>query len=179
MEQLKQLEQNLIDAARKKQEAIDAAIKSGEVYDEQWEKIVATNPKFKQSWHENNIAQEAASVTKSDYSEIKAHSVKSLLEVTNPDDFTDIDAFGYRRSIEPLYEDDYEFIKAAVESGFLFLLKPDEAAIKTFVSGMAYEHKNLKTYFMPEKIFGCFPALGVKVVIKPTISDLKIAKLAK
>jgi len=178
MKQLKQFEQQLIDKAQLQRIANDVAKAANIKYEAAIEKAMKADPELRALQTSNLDAQEAYKTARSDYAATKANTIDALLAFTDPEDIKDIDAFSYRRSVEPAYEDEYEFVKAVAESGFLFLLKPDESAIKAFVSGMAYEHKELKTYFMPDKIFGCLPALGVKVVINPTISDPKISKLA-
>ena len=182
MEQLKQLERNLIDAAKKNQEAIGAAMKAEKSYDEQWEKVSLSNPEFKKTWEDNNAAQKAVSVAKSDYSDVKAATVKSLLELTNPDEMKEVDAFGYRRSVKASYANEGAFIRQIIESGMLFLLKPDDAAITTFTKAMAVDFKDdsgaVIGHCLPDNVFSVLP-LNVETVIKPTISDPKIAKLAK
>lgn len=178
MKQLEQLEQGLIDKAQIQRIADDLS-KAAEIkYDMAIENAMKADPELRELWDKRQEAHTAAKTAKVAYTEAKANAVKELGEVSDPDDYKAFDAFSYRQYVEPVYEDEYEFIKAVADSGMLFLLKPDEAAIKSFVLGMAYEHKELKTYFMPGKIFGILPELGVQVVIKPTISDAKIAKSA-
>ncbi|KKL18380.1 hypothetical protein LCGC14_2476100 [marine sediment metagenome] len=84
-------------------------------------------------------------------------------------------AFGMRRSIEAVYEDEIEFIKAVIESGMLFLLKPDDAAITAFVKGMAIEVDDpVMPHLLPEKVMNNLPVLGIQTVFKATISDKKL-----
>ena len=84
-------------------------------------------------------------------------------------------AFGVRRSVEAVYEDEIEFIKAVIKSGMLFLLKPDDAAITTFVKGMAFEVDDpVMPHLLPEKVLNNLPVLGVQTIFKATISDKKL-----
>jgi hypothetical protein len=177
-EDLKQIEQQLIEAAAAKIAAVDAAMEAEKKYDGLWDKLIAENAEFQEAWNNNGIKQLIAKQAKADYAEAKKEAKDKLSAMDNPDVIKAIDAFSYTRHIEPDYKDDYATIQMIVDSGMLFLLKPDAEAIKAFVKGMAIEDKETGIYRMPDKVFDMLE-IEINTVIKPTISDAKITKLAK
>lgn len=176
MADLQALKKELAARLQAKDEAIQTAIKAEELY------MIAFN-----KWQTENAEVVSASNI-ADGLEVKA--VKEFKEIRkrigdelsayfteHPEAAKIEPAFGVRRSVKALYEDDIDFIKAVIESGMLFLLKPDDAAITTFVKGMVIEGENplLQPYnVIPPKVFDSLPALGVQTVFKATISDKKL-----
>ena len=85
---------------------------------------------------------------------------------------------------EPVYKDDIEFVRAVVESGMMFMLKPDEGAIAAYIEGMAVvetktlivggQEEEITLYVLPQRVYDCLPALGITTVTKATISDNKL-----
>jgi hypothetical protein len=92
MEQLKQLEQKLIDAAKVKSEETEASMFAEAAF---WE-AVGESPELMALKESMDNSASRMKIAKDTYAETKKAAVKELLELTNPDDFTDIDAFNYR-----------------------------------------------------------------------------------
>ena len=173
---LQVLKKELAAKQQAKDEAIQAAIKADELYTIAFNKWQRENAEVVSA---SNIADEQERIAKTEFAETRKRVAGELSAhfTEHPEAAESEPAFGVRRSIKALYEDDIDFIKAVIKSGMLFLLKPDDTAITAFVKGMVIEGENplLQPYnVIPPKVFDSLPALGVQTIFKATISDKKL-----
>lgn len=177
MEQLKALEHGLVDAMEAKQKAVDAADKAEQAYDKALELIMENNAEFEKLFHEHHSAKEASKKAKAAYVEAKSSAVKDFLELTDPEDIKEVEGCSYRREkmVKWLWNEN-ERIRALVKNNAILFLKVDEKAVSSFVKNNAVEVDGV--FQMPEHIKNWLYGLRVETIIKPTVSDAKLAKLA-
>ena len=173
---LQALKQELAAKLQAKDEAAKVAFEAEQAYLLEFNKWQEENREVVSA---SNIADEQERIAKAEFTETRKRVANELsIHFTEHPEAAKIEpAFGVRRSIKALYEDDIDFIKSVAKSGMLFLLKPDDAAITAFVNGMVIEGENplLQPYsVIPPKVFDSLPALGVQTVFKATISDKKL-----
>ncbi len=173
---LQALKTELAAKLQAKDEAVKVAFEAEQVYLLEFNKWQEDNPEIVSA---SNIADEQERLAKAEFSKTRKRVTDELSAhfTERPDDVKLEPAFGVRRSVEAVYEDEIEFIKAVVKSGMLFLLKPDDTAITAFVKGMAFEVDDPTTtmpHLLPEKVVNSLPVLGVRTIFKATISDKKL-----
>lgn len=177
MKQLEQLEQGLIDKAQIQQIADDLS-KAAEIkYDTAIDNAMKADPELRELWDKRQTAHTAAITAKVAYTEAKANAIKELLTLTDPEDMADIDAFGYRLEKKVAFSNDPAMVEQLVKMGLHSLLLPNHPLITTFIKTNAVKAGD--SYELPFWLHTHWGGVvDVNAVIKPTISDAKIAKSA-
>ncbi len=175
MDELKKLEQGLIDKAQLQRIADDLS-KAAEIkYDTAIDKAMSADPELRELWDKNQKAHAAAKAAKDDYAAAKTNAVKELLMLTDPEDMADIDAFGYRLEKKVAFSNDPTMVEQLVKMGLHSLLLPNRSLITTFIKTNAIKAGD--SYELPLWLHTHWGGVvDVNTVIKPTISDAKIAK---
>jgi hypothetical protein len=139
------------------------------------------NPDLDAAMKTLETCQENARKAKQEYADTK-NAAKEAIKVQatsitfNPDELKNT-VFGVRRSVEPVYGDDYETIKGLADAGQYHLLKVNKELAKKHVRAYAVQEETQGKYYIPFLVFDTVPGIGVEEAVTVTVSDPKVGWL--